>query len=227
MADICSNGWLMTCAPAYERCRSSPTVSMPPKYASWSTIGTSSCAAAAHSGSNAASSTVRPTDAVGPDHAADESVLLDATLELGDGQRRILLREQRDADQSRRVGRAVAGQPVVVGGAQRSGGLRVLVQAEHEAEAREQHRRVDSFTDRGPGAARLGHVRRCVRRHRRRHGSSSRGAAGTAAATAFPRSGSRSDRRHRVRSAARDRAAPDRRAPRPTRCPLRRGRPHR
>ena len=102
---------------------------MPPKYASCNTIGTSSARRRRPQRFEDGVVDGVPADAVGADDAGDEVVLLDAALELGHGERRILLRQQRDADEPARIGRAVLREPVVVGGAQRGRRLRVFVQA--------------------------------------------------------------------------------------------------
>ena len=86
-----------------------------------------------------------PADAVRAHHASDEAVVLDAANKLVDGKRGILLGQQRNPDQPARIGLAVRREPVVVGATERGSRLRVLVQAVHETEAREQHGGVDSF----------------------------------------------------------------------------------
>ncbi len=85
------------------------------------------------------------TDAIRPDHSRDEVVLLDAARQLTRGEIGVLLRQQRDAHEAIRILGAETCEPVVVDGAHRCRHLGVPVQAEHETEARIEHRGVDAL----------------------------------------------------------------------------------
>ncbi len=84
-----------------------------------------------------------PADPVGSHHTADETVGRHGSLEFGRRQTRVMLRQQRHADQTLRVGGAVAGQPIVVRRAEGSRDVRVLQQPEHQPHTRIQHCGVD------------------------------------------------------------------------------------
>ena len=101
---------------------------------------------------------------VGTDEAGDEAELGHGAAQLAGRRRRVLQREQGRPEEPARIGGAVAGQPVVVGGGQGHGGRRVLDGGEVEADGGVQDGLVDALAVHVVQAGRRGPIRRAAPR---------------------------------------------------------------
>ncbi len=82
---------------------------------------------------------------IGPDEARHQAELVDAAPELARRRHRVLQGEHGRPEEPARVGGAVPGQPLVVGGRQDHGRGGVLEEREVQPDGRVQHRLVDAF----------------------------------------------------------------------------------